>query len=95
MRFIVPFGFLPFQGRTLHTALVNKEKLEPEVWQDIAWQLARGLLLIHERHVLLNDLKVSRTGTGLVERLQRRRKSGWSWFSRAVTTTNKVGLELV
>lgn len=45
------------QGKTLHTSIVNKEDMPPVIWQDVAWQLARGLLLIHERHVLLNDLK--------------------------------------
>ncbi|KAL8571923.1 hypothetical protein ACOMHN_036726 [Nucella lapillus] len=58
------------QGRTLYTVLVNKEQLSPEVWQDVAWQLARGLLLIHERHVLLNDLK----GDNVLIDLRRERK---------------------
>ncbi|XP_076452041.1 uncharacterized protein LOC143287709 [Babylonia areolata] len=58
------------QGRTLHTVLVNKEQLPAKAWQDVAWQLARGLFLIHERHVLLNDLK----GDNVLIDLRRERK---------------------
>ncbi|KAK7494265.1 hypothetical protein BaRGS_00014547 [Batillaria attramentaria] len=58
------------QGKTLHTALVNKEDLPALIWQDVAWQLARGLLLIHERHVLLNDLK----GDNVLIDMRRERK---------------------
>ncbi|XP_070207870.1 uncharacterized protein [Littorina saxatilis] len=58
------------QGKTLHTALADKEHLSPEVWLDVAWQLACGLLLIHERHVLLNDLK----GDNVLIDLRRERK---------------------